>query len=330
MPLPAVYGGKPCKAMKFRDYFTSCLPEPQKGDSITLPLGSTATVKLVDGLVNPTTGKYTYGTEVGKRQLTHRDIAYSGTPSFNLDTTATTANGYTGSLGTNDTPNDRIIINPNGTLYADLANATAASVNTLREAFAMQRILERDARNGTRYTEIIRSYFGVTSPDARRQRPEYLGGSRLPINITQVLQTSASDETSPQGNTSAYSLTVDSDEIFTKSFTEHGMIIGLLVVRQDHSYQQGLERAWSRKRRLDYYLPTLAHLGEQAVKNKEIFLQGNATDEQTFGFQERWAEYKYKPNNRTIQLWNRSRTKTINTQKHNIYRNANIQTRKYC
>ena len=183
-----------------------------------------------------------------------------------------------------------------GNMIADLANATAASVNSLREAFAMQRILERDARNGTRYTEIIRSYFGVSSPDARQQRPEYLGGSRLPINITQVLQTSASDETSPQGNTSAYSLTVDSEEIFTKSFTEHGMIIGLLVVRQDHTYQQGLERAWSRKRRLDYYLPTLAHLGEQAVKNKEIFLQGNATDEQTFGFQERWAEYKYKPN----------------------------------
>ena len=157
----------------------------------------------------------------------------------------------------------------NSGLIADLTNATAATINALRLSFATQRILEKDARGGTRYTEVIRNHFGVTSPDARQQRPEYLGGERVPININQVLQTSSTDNVSPQGNTGAWSMTGNTQKSFTKSFTEHSIIIGLICVRQDHTYQQGLERGWTRKHRLDYYWPSLAHLGEQPIYNKE-------------------------------------------------------------
>ena len=187
-------------------------------------------------------------------------------------------------------------------LWASLEDATAATINTLRQAFQVQKLFERDARGGTRYTEIIRSHFGVTSPDARQQRPEYLGGSRFPINVDQVLQTSSTDQTSPQGNTAAFSRTSQSQSVFTKSFTEHGILLGLICVRTEHSYQQGIERLWSRKRRFDYYWPALANIGEQAILNKEIYAQGNATDEQAFGYQEAWADYRYKPNKITGEM----------------------------
>ena len=146
------------------------------------------------------------------------------------------------------------------------------------------------------YTEIIRGFFGVTSPDARQQRPEYLGGKRIPINMNQVAQTSSTDSTSPQGNVAAFSLTVDSDRMFTKSFTEHGTILGLFCVRQEHSYDQGINRMWSRKKVLDFYQPQMAFLGEQAVLNKEIYATGTSQDEEVFGYNERWAELRYKPN----------------------------------
>ena len=174
--------------------------------------------------------------------------------------------------------------------------ATGSSINQLRQAFQVQKLYEKDARGGTRYTEILRSHFGVVSPDSRLQRPEYLGGSRIPININQVLQQSESSTNSPLGDTGAYSLTIDSHSDFTKSFTEHGFLIGLACVRYDHTYQQGIERMWSRTLREHYYFPVFANLGEQAVKNKEIYAQGSAVDDQVFGYQEAWAEYRYKPN----------------------------------
>lgn len=180
-------------------------------------------------------------------------------------------------------------------LWADLQQATGATINQLRQAFAIQRLFEKDARGGTRYTEVIRAHFGVISPDGRQQRPEYLGGVSIPINVDQVLQTSSTTETSPQGNTAAYSLTNFAENMFTKSFTEHGYVIGLCAIRTQHTYQQGLERMWNRKKRFDFYWPSLANIGEQAILNKEIYAQGTATDDEAFGYQEAWAEYRYKP-----------------------------------
>ena len=180
-------------------------------------------------------------------------------------------------------------------IYADLTTATAYTINSLRQAFQVQRLYERDARGGTRYTEILRAHFGVVSPDARLQRPEYLGGSSSPININPVQQTSATDSTSPQGNLAAFGLTSSKIHGFTKSFVEHGYIIGLVNVRADLTYQQGLQRLWSRQTRFDFYWPALAHLGEQAVLNKEIYAQGTAADDDVFGYQERYAEYRYYP-----------------------------------
>ncbi len=281
-----VLGGTPLSVYKYHDYFTSCLPQPQKGEAITSPLGTTAPVitsetnntvsnwpKLYWG--NPTNGNNVAGD--------------GGTICLNSDgsTRGDGQNQGGGALGN--------IIPKN--LVADLTQATAATINALRLAFATQRILEKDARGGTRYTEIVRNHFGVISPDARQQRPEYLGGKRVPINMQQVVQTSSTVQgVSAQGNTAAMSLTGDTDNSFTKSFTEHGIILGLVCIRQDHTYQQGLERGWSRKRRLDYYWPSLAHLGEQPVYMKELYARGTDADNEIFGFQERWAEYRYKPN----------------------------------
>lgn len=275
-----VLGGTPLSVYKYHDYFTSCLPQPQKGEAITSPLGTTAPVVGNGQAIG------VKGTNTGV--LVARDIG----------TDAGIVKGVL--FGTN---NENM---PNGTLYkftnstgleVDLTQATASTINALRLAFATQRILEKDARGGTRYTEIVRNHFGVISPDARQQRPEYLGGKRVPINMQQVVQTSSTIEgVSAQGNTAAMSLTGDTDNSFTKSFTEHGIILGLVCIRQDHTYQQGLERGWSRKRRLDYYWPSLAHLGEQPVLMKELYARGTNADNEVFGYQERWAEYRYKPN----------------------------------
>ena len=176
-----------------------------------------------------------------------------------------------------------------------MSSVTAATINQLRQAFQIQKLLEKDARGGTRYREVLREHFGVISPDSRMQIPEYLGGYRLPINVSQVIQTSSTDNTSPLGNTAALSVTTMNKPMFTKSFTEHGFIMGLAVVRTDQTYQQGIERMWSRTGRYDYYWPVLANIGEQAVLNKEIYAQGNAKDNEAFGYQEAWADYRYKP-----------------------------------
>jgi hypothetical protein len=187
-------------------------------------------------------------------------------------------------------------------LYADLADATAATINQLREAFQIQRLYERDARGGTRYTEILQSHFGVTSPDARLQRPEYLGGGKTPISMQPIPQTSSTDATSPQGNLSAMGTVGVQGHGFSKSFVEHGVIIGMACVFADLTYQQGMNRMWSRRDRWDFYWPALAHLGEQAVLNEEIYTQGTSADQDVFGYQERYAEYRYKPSQITGKM----------------------------
>lgn len=273
----AITLAKPLKAAKVFDYYTGALPEPQKGEPIQLPMQGNAELKI-----------YTLDE--------NNEITWPKPSS-----TAATLSGFTEILKINGTQTGlRVDANRNGNtntgmLKADMSSVTAATINQLRQAFQIQKLLEKDARGGTRYREVLREHFGVISPDSRMQIPEYLGGYRLPINVSQVIQTSSTDSTSPQGNTAALSVTTMSKGMFTKSFTEHGFVMGLAVVRTDQTYQQGIERMWSRKGRYDYYWPVLANIGEQAILNKEIYAQGSAKDEEAFGYQEAWADYRYKP-----------------------------------
>lgn len=271
---------------KYKDYFNACLPEPQKGSPITLPIGTTAPINF-QALPSATESSYWVDVKTG----TALD---PGTVTQTIQAVGTKG----GQMGISNFADSAIpaTLDNSANLYADLSNAVAATINAQRFAFAAQRILEARARTGSRYTETIRGFFGVKSLDSRQQRPEYLGGKRVPITMNQVAQTSSTDSTSPQGNVAAYSLTVDSDRIFTKSFTEHGTILGLLCVRQEHSYDQGIARMWSRKDILDFYHPQMAFLGEQAILNKEIYATGTSQDNQVFGYNERWAELRYKPN----------------------------------
>lgn len=337
-PANAELGGMPCKVNKFHDYFTSALPEPQKGDPVSIGLAGEALVGPANGTDNfyfPVLPLYAEdgGNSSGfiSGGIFNFSQAADGIPGVNdektfaLKSSDPVAGGSHAALvatnpsaqpatnlgvGFKETAgvvDSKDIVgwnlyarynkkNTASQLAADLSTAAAVTINELRLAFATQRLLERDARGGTRYTEVLRAHFGVSSPDARLQRPEYLGGKRVPVNMNQVLQMSASSEDSPQGNTAAYSLTSDVSSSFTYSATEHCYILGLACVRTDHSYQQGIERMWSRKRRFDFYYPALANIGETAILNKEIFAQGKAADDQAFGYQEAWAEYRYKPN----------------------------------
>lgn len=268
---------------KRHDYFTSALPWPQKGPAVQLPLGSTAPV--VTNNANPQ-----FNTS-------------NGLPNQGLVTAAGNGNvllggGAAGVAGT-------LRFGPVTGLQADLSTATAATINSLRQAFQIQRLYERDARGGTRYTEIVRSHFGVTSPDARLQRPEYLGGGSSNVNVNPIAQTSSTDGTSPQGNLAAQGTLNMDRHGFTKSFTEHCLLIGMVSVRADLNYQEGLNRMFSRSTRWDFYWPALSHIGEQAVLNKEIYAQGTANptaDAAVFGYQERYAEYRYKPSVVTGQM----------------------------
>ena len=287
-------GGKPLPVNKYHDYFTSALPEPQKGPAVELPLGETALLKITED-------NQTYqpqGGTNGKGYIKLQPEMYLNenlfTPLYVSENGALTPSSESTSIDKDSAAGMNNYINKIN-LVTDLSTATAATINSLRQAFQIQKLYERDARGGTRYTEIIKSHFGVTSPDGRQQRPEYLGGNRIPINIQQVLQTSSTDETSPQGNTAAYSLTGNKSGSFTKSFTEHGYIIGLCCVRTEHTYQQGIERMWNRKRRFDFYWPEFANIGEQAILNKELYATGTDQDDEAFGYQEPWAEYRYKP-----------------------------------
>ncbi len=272
-------GGIPYKAAKKHDYFTSCLPAPQRGPAITMPIGQSAPVSI-----------YGNGKTMGVEEVSELSGARLNSGYLEKDGSAYWATNPQYKVGLSTEPNKTGI-----TGIADLSNAVAATINAQRLAYQTQKIYERDARGGARFNEIIYSHFLTQIGDARYQIPEYLGGKSIPIKIDQILQTSQGTTTSPLGQTGAYSLTVDSDFQFATSITEWSIILGLIVVRTDHSYSQGLNKQWTRRRRFDYYWPALDHIGEQPVLNEQIYAQGTPKDKEVFGYQEAWAEYRYKP-----------------------------------
>lgn len=296
-------GGLPLKVCKYKDYFTSCLPSPQKAaEPVTIPMLGNAPI-------------YGYSDQNYTKPITNRATSSGGpgNSSYRSEQSASSGNNVVLSRESNAPIGEKFPFTLDAStgsgnystrayMGADLSKVTGATINELRQAIAVQHIFERDARTGTRYKEILKGAWGVTSPDARLDRSEYIGGYRLPININQVIQTSSTDSTSPQGNTAAYSMTTMSRNMCTYSATEHGYVIGLTAIRVDHSYQQGLSRMWTRSTRFSYYDPMLANLGEQAVLNQEIYAQGTEKDNEVFGYQEAWADYRYRTNMVTSEM----------------------------
>lgn len=271
----AQYGGRVLPVNKFHDYFTSCLPYPQRGPEVTLPMTGNAAVKLYKNKYLDEEQPESYTVDLNTDGQIYNSVAMDGKKAAII-----MGNKKAGYVG------------------ADLSSVTAATINDLRKAVAVQHYYEAMARGGSRYREQIRSLFGTTISDKTVQVPEYLGGGRYHVNMNQIVQTSAANEktNTPLGETGAMSITPINEASFTKSFEEHGFVIGVMCVRHDRSYQQGLERFWSRSDKLDYYFPQFANIGEQPVKKKEIMLTGASTDDETFGYQEAWADYRYKPN----------------------------------
>lgn len=278
-----LYARKPAKAGKFHDYFTSCLPSPLKSDPVEINLTGNAAVNVFTN--KELTNKLTDNRPI---YLNGTGAAYPSIVNVPGESDPALLRGASSNQGAT---------NREGYLGANLSGVNAISIADLRMSIALQHIFEADARNGTRYREFLSGTWGVTSPDSRLQIPEYIGGQRIPINVNQVVQTSQTDPTTGQalGNTAAYSLTTCSKEMVDYAATEYGYIIGLAVVRVEHSYQQGLATKWTRGGRFTYYDPRLAALGEQPVYNREIYAQGTAEDNEIFGYQEAWADYRYKP-----------------------------------
>lgn len=287
----AVTGGRCLPVNKFHDYFTSCLPYPQRGPEVTLPMTGNAPIRLGDQKGN-------YQNIAGMLQMTVGVTSQSNVPGSLAYVNVTGAPGEKQTMlftGTEKTSGET---GAGGWMYADLESVSAATINSLRKAVAVQQYYEALARGGSRYREQVQALWDVVISDKTVQVPEYLGGGRYHVNMNQIVQTSGqqTNTDTPIGETGAMSVTPINESSFTKSFEEHGFVIGVCCVRHNHSYQQGLERFWSRSDRLDYYVPQFANLGEQPVKKKEIMLTGTESDEETFGYQEAWADYRMKPN----------------------------------
>lgn len=287
----AQYGGRVLPVNKFHDYFTSCLPYPQRGPEVTIPMNGNAAVNI-------------FKNQSLTEKLGTNEEIYLNSPATGLNSAEPKIENYPTAY---NNAHPALIVGAetskgttrrDGFLGADLSTVTATTINELRNAIAVQQYYEAMARGGSRYREQIRSLFGTTISDKTVQVPEYLGGGRYHVNMNQIVQTSAAntETNTPLGETGAMSITPINEASFTKSFEEHGFVIGVMCVRHDRSYQQGLERFWSRSDKLDYYFPQFANIGEQPVKKREIMLTGDSTDNETFGYQEAWADYRYKPN----------------------------------
>lgn len=282
----AYTGGRPLPVNKYHDYFTSALPSPQKSsEPVTIPMGGIAPVRMYENSTGTT--EFTDTIYLRNYNIAGENKS-SSAKNFSLNARPVNIEATTNSGG--------IGAQTDAYLFADMTTVQATTINQLRQAFQVQKYYEELARGGSRYREMIYSLFHTKISDKTVQIPEYLGGTRITINMSQVIQTSGTTAESPQGNTAAVSVTPYNGSMFTKSFEEHGFVIGVCCIRHDHTYQQGLERMWSRKSNLDFYYPVFANLGEQAILKKELYLTGTTSDEQAFGYQEAWAEYRMKPN----------------------------------